>query len=389
MEPFFLRCETCQARLRVRDERFLGQVQSCPKCGSMVQIVAPAGWLAAGEVTPVPEVTEVAASGSATIGAKVVEVLRQHAILLSAGGTAIVLAGGLIGMLLLGGDDEVAALPTNANTAVAAVDTQRPEIQQDETLIEVEVSIEEVPSQISKDVVTNSPAPVAFLPLETPAPDESSTNPTESAPPQTASEPAAEPTDTRTLTLEVIEPVIPDISEVNQGAEPPVNYPPVDEVAEVEIIDGTDSGVAQPPAAERPSHVTNIVDQLSVPIESIELPAMPIGEFVHLISEMSAVPIKLDPKVLGDVGLSSKTKVIVKGGDISLGKLLARARGTPAHLRRTRRRIGCRAGEAVARVNGFPFLRKIGGRTIVHRAVDFITSRVETLACCRFSQQMQ
>ena len=52
VEPFFLRCETCHARLRVRDERFLGQVQSCPKCGSMVHIVAPAGWLAAGETAP-------------------------------------------------------------------------------------------------------------------------------------------------------------------------------------------------------------------------------------------------------------------------------------------------------------------------------------------------
>ena len=55
MEPFFLRCETCHARLKVRDEQFLGQVQSCPKCGSMVQILAPAGWLATDEATPSPE----------------------------------------------------------------------------------------------------------------------------------------------------------------------------------------------------------------------------------------------------------------------------------------------------------------------------------------------
>ena len=61
MEPFFLRCETCQARLRVRDERFLGQIQSCPKCGSMVHILAPAGWLTANEATAeaAPEISEV------------------------------------------------------------------------------------------------------------------------------------------------------------------------------------------------------------------------------------------------------------------------------------------------------------------------------------------
>ena len=55
VEPFFLRCETCRARLRVRDERFLGQVQSCPKCGSMVQIIAPAGWLAASDAAAAPQ----------------------------------------------------------------------------------------------------------------------------------------------------------------------------------------------------------------------------------------------------------------------------------------------------------------------------------------------
>ena len=42
---FDIRCETCRARLRVRDERVLGQIHACPKCGSMVHIAAPAGWV--------------------------------------------------------------------------------------------------------------------------------------------------------------------------------------------------------------------------------------------------------------------------------------------------------------------------------------------------------
>ena len=60
-----------------------------------------------------------------------------------------------------------------------------------------------------------------------------------------------------------------------------------------------------------------------MPIESIDLPAMPIGEFVNLMSSMAAVPIKLDPKVLGDVGLSSRTTVTVRGDNTTVGKLLA------------------------------------------------------------------
>lgn len=38
MEPFSIACTTCQARLRVRDETVIGQILTCPKCGSMVLV---------------------------------------------------------------------------------------------------------------------------------------------------------------------------------------------------------------------------------------------------------------------------------------------------------------------------------------------------------------
>jgi hypothetical protein len=40
---FRVQCETCQSWLKVRDEGFVGEVHSCPKCGSMVLIAAPTG----------------------------------------------------------------------------------------------------------------------------------------------------------------------------------------------------------------------------------------------------------------------------------------------------------------------------------------------------------
>lgn len=42
MEPFSISCTTCQAKLRVRDPSVIGQILTCPKCGSMVLIEAPA-----------------------------------------------------------------------------------------------------------------------------------------------------------------------------------------------------------------------------------------------------------------------------------------------------------------------------------------------------------
>jgi hypothetical protein len=42
MQPFSVTCETCGARLKVRDESVVGEIHSCPKCASMVLIALPA-----------------------------------------------------------------------------------------------------------------------------------------------------------------------------------------------------------------------------------------------------------------------------------------------------------------------------------------------------------
>lgn len=41
MAPFIIICETCQARLKVSSASAIGQIMSCPKCESMVQIALP------------------------------------------------------------------------------------------------------------------------------------------------------------------------------------------------------------------------------------------------------------------------------------------------------------------------------------------------------------
>jgi hypothetical protein len=42
VEPFSLACTTCRSRLKVRDERIIGHILPCPRCGSMVLIERPA-----------------------------------------------------------------------------------------------------------------------------------------------------------------------------------------------------------------------------------------------------------------------------------------------------------------------------------------------------------
>lgn len=49
LEAFTIICETCAAKLKVRNPALIGQKLSCPKCGTMLLIEAPEGW------TPPPE----------------------------------------------------------------------------------------------------------------------------------------------------------------------------------------------------------------------------------------------------------------------------------------------------------------------------------------------
>jgi hypothetical protein len=312
VEPFFIRCETCRARLRVRDERFLGQVQSCPKCGSMVQIIAPA--------VVMPQIDESATGTEAWVAGStsIATLLRSPAVLVAAGSAAVLLVGGLVGMLTLGGEDEVAqapSMPPAVEVAQAAAPTNRHEPPA-EQVAEVEEPLVSGPLVDDSEVAEPKSAPDAFLPLEPVAEDNS--NASEPAtPPVGADSETAPPA--RTLTLEVVESKPSADAIATSPVDPPAEYANVPEVEERRPVEA-----APPVLGERPDRRTNVDDQLSVAIDAIELPAMPIGKFVKMISEMSAVPIRLDPKVLGDAGLSTQTKVVVQGGDITLGDLLAR-----------------------------------------------------------------
>nr|MCU0875774.1 hypothetical protein [Pirellulaceae bacterium] len=44
MELFTITCTTCRQRLKVCDASTIGEIQICPKCGSMVLVEPPAGW---------------------------------------------------------------------------------------------------------------------------------------------------------------------------------------------------------------------------------------------------------------------------------------------------------------------------------------------------------
>ncbi len=52
---FSVSCTTCRARLAVRNKEAIGEILECPKCGSMVLIAPPEGWVFSEEPPPPPD----------------------------------------------------------------------------------------------------------------------------------------------------------------------------------------------------------------------------------------------------------------------------------------------------------------------------------------------
>jgi hypothetical protein len=80
-----------------------------------------------------------------------------------------------------------------------------------------------------------------------------------------------------------------------------------------ELDDVADVG-AKPPAAVS----VDVRAQLALQLEAIDVAAMTLADFIAMVSEMSAVTIKLDPAA----GVSPQSEVTVRGQDVSLGELL-------------------------------------------------------------------
>ncbi|MGY8771564.1 MAG: hypothetical protein ACKVH8_24375, partial [Pirellulales bacterium] len=63
MNPFTLACTTCKANLLIKKASLIGQIQPCPKCGSMVEITAPKHSSAPPVVIPAAQSAAAAAVG--------------------------------------------------------------------------------------------------------------------------------------------------------------------------------------------------------------------------------------------------------------------------------------------------------------------------------------
>ena len=313
MEPFKIRCVTCQAGLSVRNESLLGQIVACPRCGSMVEVRPPS-------LSPKlsPELAAEADAGrfaSETVGPPVAS---ASSFKLIASALACVLGGAAVLGFVLLGDEE----PTAIATSIVEQKSEEPIPRQPPLLVESALLQEEKTIDVPQvEPPTDIPAAVA----EAPAP------PVELSParPTDVAEPKPPSRERKFNPLE-FDPENLDLMTLDQGAVPP----PAEPSPKMAVIDPAkiEPQEFQPTmnVVRRSPDTTTSVQRLDGPerlrqrIPALQFESMPLGDFLRLLSHLSGVAISIAPDQLLMSGITVRQKVSLDATDISLDEALVR-----------------------------------------------------------------
>ncbi|HJQ80425.1 MAG TPA: hypothetical protein VJ828_10745 [Lacipirellulaceae bacterium] len=395
MEPFRVTCETCRARLKVRDESAIGEIHACPKCGSMVQIVPPQGWSAAEspiataavlaivdsaepDFTHVPPPSdeladrfEAAAAAAVapvavTSPAAAVEIAAPPAAFPAAGsplvlwtvvGAAMILIGGLTAMMWPDGD----ASNTGPAAPIAAI-TPTPlvtePVENDTTANHQDTSSSAQPYAVAKPTSADETSAAADSEpalAASPPNDDANLNAESDEPVDEPLAPVAENSEPRTPSTAAassgerpavlkFDPLDFDPSQFSIGTSTPA-IPAASSIPE-ELPDEAASVAGAPTASSNEDSINlslpaanptitvrlgpiaeaaqqnDVPEQLALELESLEFTSMPLARFIETLSELSGLPITLDPTALELAGSSARGEVAVTARDATLGQLL-------------------------------------------------------------------
>jgi hypothetical protein len=114
------------------------------------------------------------------------------------------------------------------------------------------------------------------------------------------------------------------------GKNNPLPAPEVPAVPETSIDEGP-SADAAPAAPRPPPRTVDIASRLVDPLAAIDVPGVPLTDFLADLSSLSTIPITLNPEGFALVGLSASTPVSLKAENTTVGESLAEALA-PLHL---------------------------------------------------------
>jgi len=318
VEHFKINCVTCQASLSVRNEKLVGQIVACPRCGSMVEVSAPE------EAVDVDVVGEVAPEqpGPATTS--------YQLLAWSIAGLVVVAAIAAVAVGMLSGDNSV------ESTSDEAVDIGSP----------IAKSPEPAPEVIDESRSTDLPNETPDLPdpVEVVDPEVVVTKSDDLAEPAADASPIVAQPDEPTANVPKIarrfdpldfDPASLDLSTLNlTQADPPLVdevAPAAERVEELAEIPSTMPSVLRSVEARVDLQSRDAEAQLALQVPALKAKSMPLVVFLRLVSRLSGVPVSVAPEQLLMAGVSPRHQISIDVNEASLGEALSSALA-PLHL---------------------------------------------------------
>ena len=343
-DGYHISCTTCQARLRVRDSAVIGQILSCPKCGSMVLITPPAE-------SPTPDQADMPIAESVAmqpveepVGDPAVEQPSIRAATASEalppgpdwassesrwwqpwamyGGAAIVgvvMAVGVWGFLLSRRDD-------HRNTHVANGQ------QQSDSSVEPR-----------KNDGTNINA-IKPPPAHDPSPHVSTESDVAARPPVPETSPAEDPqpdaeaessipdlSDSRAQQVEPAQPKrsiggleqiadLPKSTDYQSGA---LENPPAEKDPSTADPPGSEAIESKSPLSKSPLLEVDIQARLADKIPEIEFQGIALADFLDFLTQLSTIPITLDPSAVAHAGVTPRVSISIHQQDTTIDQVLS------------------------------------------------------------------
>jgi hypothetical protein len=360
VNPFRISCTTCQARLKIADPAAVGQILSCPKCGSLVQATPPAGWS--------PDEADASASSSGLGSSMVVPLLGSRPE--TAGANHGLAATAKQSDLVARPSPEPPPLPTHtAATArwfwpalsaatVLSIAVAALIIYLDRKNRPVQVASSEGTSQ-QVALATEKPAeektplesrPKVAKQADVSAPSKPAENSVEKSPPKAAaqlnpSQPASAPADANPKPPAAVQAAATAPSPPNTAkpAEPPpavvtvekpptspsndaaaaAAEPPQSPVAPHPSPDEPPAGRVARPSVERiPPKDVDVQARLASHIAGVDYKQVPLVRLLAELSQWSTIPITIDADALHELSIAADVPVTMSVKDTTIAGVL-------------------------------------------------------------------
>ncbi|WP_442484859.1 hypothetical protein [Aeoliella sp. SH292] len=386
MQPFPVICETCGAKLKVRDPSAVGQIHACPKCDSMVLIALPAAMAESKSSAPSLTTTSLASASTmvpADFATEVDDLLQPPSLVQEAelfhepvadpaasdaeitaavGGGAsrsLWIWGGVgcaacfsVGLLVaawMSGSDEPVTPQVAANSvAPVPADETKPPVEQkpsDTTSESVAVSkpvietpelppLEALGEATEEPVTASAPEPLPALP-PVPTEEEPAEETEVAAAPQRKPLPTIDPLAIDSANLDLL--LIPDAADA-APAQPVIaeaTEPIVDEPRDaVDLPAPAGDRRFEPGSASRgPSYAEALAEgeldsRLAMKLPAVAWKDVPLVVAFRELEQLSGVPVTVDPEALKMAGVDVARGISVESQNSTVRELAAKVAAT-------------------------------------------------------------